>query len=84
MQYVSRNWQGKEMIDIDYANSQIAEAIDEYIHSERDRAILKRRLIDGIRFEPLAEEFDMSVRQIKTIVYRGQERVFARVKFSTG
>jgi len=69
---------------IDYANSQIAEAIDEYIHSERDRAILKRRLIDGIRFEPLAEEFDMSVRQIKTIVYRGQERVFARVKFSTG
>lgn len=68
---------------IDYTNSEIENIINEYIHSERDRAILKRRLIDGICFEPLAEEFDMSVRQIKTIVYRGQERVFAKMKLST-
>lgn len=68
---------------IDYTNSEIENVINEYIHSERDRAILKRRLIDGICFEPLAEEFDMSVRQIKTIVYRGQERVFAKMKLST-
>lgn len=60
----------------DYTNSQIEHLIDEYIHNERDRKILKRRLIDGICFEPLAEEFDMSVRQIKNIVYRSQERVF--------
>lgn len=46
---------------IEYTNSQISAVIDEHIHSERDRAILKRRLIDGICFEPLAEEFDMSV-----------------------
>ena len=63
---------------IEYTNSQISAVIDEHIHSERDRAILKRRLIDGICFEPLAEEFDMSVRQIKDIVYRGQSIVFAR------
>ena len=68
---------------IDYTNSEIEKVINEYIHSERDRSILKRRLIDGICFEPLAEEFDMSVRQIKTIVYRGQERVFAKMKLST-
>lgn len=68
---------------IDYTNSEIENVINEYIHSERDRSILKRRLIDGICFEPLAEEFDMSVRQIKTIVYRGQERVFAKMKLST-
>ena len=61
---------------MEYTNTQICEVIDEYIHSERDRKILKRRLIDGIFFEPLAEEFDMSVRQIKNIVYRGQETVF--------
>lgn len=60
----------------DYTNSQIAALIDEHIHSERDRAILKRRLIDGCCFEPLAEEFGMSDRQIKRIVYKLQERLF--------
>ena len=60
----------------DYTNSQICDLIDEYIHSERDRAILKRRLIDGCCFEPLAEEFSMSDRQIKRIVYRLQEQLF--------
>lgn len=60
---------------IDYTNSQIASLIDEHIHSERDRMILKRRLIDGICFEPLAEEFDMSVVQTKRIVYRAQEKL---------
>lgn len=64
---------------IDYSNSEISKAIDEYIHSERDRAILKRRLIDGICYEPLAEEFGLSVRQIKTIVYRAQDRLFKRL-----
>lgn len=69
----------------DYTNSEIAQTINEYIHSERDRAILKRRLIDGICFEPLAEEFGLSVRQVKTIVYRGQEKVFSKMlkKLST-
>ena len=70
---------------IDYTNSEIATAINEHIHSERDRAILKRRLIDGVCFEPLSEEFQLSVRQVKTIVYRGQEKVFAKMlkKLST-
>lgn len=64
----------------DLSNTQIEIAIDEFIRSERDRAILKRRLIDGITFEKLAEEFDLSVRQVKTIVYRGRERVFAHIR----
>lgn len=57
-------------------NSEISNLIDEWIHSERDRAILKRRLIDGVCYEPLAEEFGLSVRQIKTIVYKGEDRLF--------
>ena len=65
---------------IEYTNSQIAALIDEYIHSERDRAILKRRLIDGILFEPLAEEFGLSVRHTKAIVYKGQERIFKHLE----
>lgn len=63
----------------DYTNSQIDHLIDEYIHSERDRNILKRRLIDGICFEPLAEEFDMSDRQIRRIVYKLQEQLFKHI-----
>ena len=42
--------------------------IDEWIYSERDRKITKRRLLDGIAYEPLAEEFGISVRQAKRIV----------------
>lgn len=61
---------------IEYTNSQIRALIDEYIHSERDREILKRRLCDGIRFEALAEEFNLSTQRVKTIVYRAQDRLF--------
>lgn len=54
----------------DVSNSEIKYIIDEYIHSERDRAILKRRLVDGICYEPLAEEFDLSTVQVKRIVLK--------------
>ena len=59
--------------------SELIRVIDEYIHNERDRHILKRRLIDGICFEPLAEEFDLSVRQVKRIVYRESEKIFSKI-----
>lgn len=61
---------------MEYSNSQIREIIAEYIHSERDRRILERRLIDGVTFEKLAEEFDLSVRCTKTIVYKNQVELF--------
>lgn len=64
---------------IEYSNSQIAALIDEYIHNERDRQILKRRLIDGKTFDELSAEFNISVRHIKTIVYREQNRLFRRI-----
>lgn len=58
---------------ISYTNSQISKLIDEHIHNERDRKILKRRFIDGIIFDNLAEEFDLSVRQVKNIVYKSEK-----------
>ena len=61
---------------MEYRNSQIRELITEYIHSERDRKILERRLIDGITFERLAEECDLSVRQTKAIVYKSEIVLF--------
>ena len=69
--------EGTQKVDLsDVKNSDIANAIDEYIHSERDRKILKRRLIDGICYEPLANEMDMSVRQIKNIVSKAEAKLF--------
>lgn len=65
---------------MEYTNSQIRFLIDEYIHNERNRAMLKRRLIDGVCFEPLAEEFDLSVRQTKQIIYREQDKLFRHIK----
>ena len=56
--------------------SEISKLIDERVFHERNRKILKRRLLDGIHFEPLAEEFDLSVRQVKNIVYKAEERLF--------
>lgn len=64
---------------MEYTNSQIKALIEEHIHSERDRAILYRRLVDGVCFEPLAEEFQMSDRQIKTIVYRCEKILFSHL-----
>ncbi len=63
---------------IDIPASEIEHLIDEWILNERNRAILKRRLIDGVYFEPLAEEFDLSVRQVKSIVYKGEDRIFKK------
>lgn len=60
----------------EYTNSQIAALIDEHIHSERERAILKRRLIDGICYEPLVEEFDLSTQRVKAIVYKAENKLF--------
>lgn len=59
----------------DLSRTEWIRLIDEWIFSQRDRAILKRRLLDGIIYEDLAEEFNLSVRQVKTIVYKGTDRI---------
>ena len=66
------------MIDKPY--SEIEKAIDEWILNEKYRKILKRRLLDGITYECLAGEFEMSVRQIKNIVYKCEKKLFKKLK----
>lgn len=63
-------------MDYNLPRSEIEHLIDEWIFNERNRLILKRRLLDGICYEPLAEEFDLSVRQVKNIVYKSEEKLF--------
>lgn len=64
---------------MEYTNSRIREIIAEHIHSERDRKILERRLIDGITFERLAEEHDLSVSQVKRIIWKGSDIIFRKM-----
>ena len=59
----------------DISRTEMEHLIEEWCFVERDRAILKRRFLDGICFEPLAEEFDLSVRQVKRIVDKQGARV---------
>jgi hypothetical protein len=61
------------------SNSQISFLIEQWIRAERDRAILKDRLINGMTFERIAERHEMSVRQTKTIVYRAMERLISHL-----
>lgn len=65
--------------EMNLSRSEIENLIDEWIvgrNAERNRAILKRRLLDGVTYEKLSEEFDLSVRQVKNIVYRCGDKLF--------
>lgn len=64
------------------SRTELEQLIDEWIvgrNAERNRAILKRRLCDGLTYDKLAEEFDLSVRQIKNIVYRCEDKLFSHI-----
>lgn len=67
------------MTDYDLSRTELDRLIEEWIHNERDRKILSRRLLDGVCYEPLAEEFGLSVRQIKNIVYKNEKKLFKRI-----
>lgn len=64
----------------DLSRKEIEELIDQWIHNERNRKIMRRRLVDGVRFERLAEEFELSVTQVKNIVYKGRSRILQHKK----
>ena len=63
----------------DISNSEIDYLIDQWIRNERDRIILKDRLINGMTFERLAEKHGMSVRQIQNIVYKAMDRLVSKI-----
>ena len=63
----------------DISRTEMEHLIDEWVLNERDRRIMKRRMIDGICYEPLAEEFNLSVTSVKNIVYKSQEKIFRHI-----
>lgn len=67
----------------DLSRTEIEFAIDEWIigkNAERDRKVLRRRLIDGVTFERLAEEQELSVSQVKRIIWKNAEIIFRHLK----
>lgn len=63
----------------EYDNRRMADVIDNYIHSERDRQVLKRKLIDGISYEKLGEDFRLDDSTVKRIVKRHRETIDAHL-----
>ena len=57
---------------------EIDNIINSWVYSERDRSVLHRRFVDGVKIERLAEEFDLSVSQIKRILTRGKETLLSK------
>lgn len=55
---------------MEYTNSAMQEAIDECVHNDRHRLVLRLRLIDGWTYERIAahESVDRSPRQICAIM----------------
>lgn len=62
------------------SNSAIDAAINEWIHSERNRRILHYKLIDGLTYERIAEIEDMSPLQIQKIVYKSEDVLFKHLQ----
>ena len=62
--------------DYDLSYDEWEQLIDQYIFSERNRKMLKRKLLDGLTYEVLAEEFDLSVQRAKTIISESKTRLF--------
>lgn len=56
-------------------NSEIEKKISEYIHSERDRRIMRMKLIDGYTYEKIAEIVQMSPRYVRSLVKRLTNRL---------
>ena len=65
---------------MEYSNSRIREIIGEYIHDEKHRKLMERRLIDNITIDRLSEEFDLSVSQVKRIIWKDSEIIFRHLE----
>lgn len=61
---------------MEYSNSQMNEIIAEYIHDEKHRTLMTRRMIDNITIERLAEEQELSISQVKRIIKKNMEIIF--------
>lgn len=57
-------------------NDLLSDTIDKWIKGTRNREIMKDRLIDAMTYERIAEKHELSVRYVKTLIYKLEDRVF--------
>lgn len=65
--------------EYDLSKEQVLELIDSYIFHERNRQILRRRLLDGVGYEDLSEEFCLSVNQVKSVCYTAIQKLSSHI-----
>ena len=64
------------------SNAELYDIINNWIKGRmayRNRQILVDRLIEGMTYEAIAEKHDMSVRQIKNIVYKNEYTIYRHI-----
>lgn len=60
----------------EYVNERVDHLISAYIHSARDRAILRDNLIDGLSYGELAQRYNLSYDGVKKIIRKGKQTIF--------
>lgn len=71
----------KIVVFADVPNSVLSACIDEWVKCERNRRIMKDKLINGICYEKLAEKYDLSTRQVKYIVMNESRKIALKLHF---
>ena len=61
------------------STDELERLIVQYIHNQRNREIVKQRFVNGTKFEDLADRFELSVPQVKTIVYNSEQIIFNHI-----
>ena len=64
---------------MEYRNSDMKLAIDEYVHNPRYRELLKLRYCDGMTYEEIAEAVDYSTQHIKTICKKYKDLLYSHL-----
>ena len=65
---------------MEYSNSQVREIIREYIHDEKHRILMEKRMIDNVTIERLAEEQELSVSQVKRIIKKNMDIICRHIR----
>ena len=64
---------------MEYTNSQIRNLIAEYCHNSDDRKMLELRLIDGMSFEKIGFEMQMTTKTVRKRIHKQEEILFRHI-----
>lgn len=71
-----------DLSDCGKSRDEVVHIIEQWVigpNAERDRRILVRALVDGVPYEPLEEELQVSVSTIKRVISKNAYRVLKHV-----